>query len=173
VFTPAERAALAASTAPDRLAAELWAGKEAGYKLASRLAPATVWSPRRFDVSLAGPGCGRVAHAGRGFALRLDVDGERVHAVAALDAAALAAVRARVAALPAPGVDPSAAVRTLVRREAGGWLGAPPGALRVERRARIPWLLLAGAAAPLPLSLSHHGRFVAFACMLPAGGRRA
>jgi len=122
-------------------------------------------------VSLDGLAAGRVEHAGRKLALRLDMDAERVHAVAALDAAVLDAARARVAALPAPGADPGAAVRALVRRELAGRLGTPPGALRVERCGRVPWLWLAGAAAPLPLSLSHHGRFVSFACMLPAGGR--
>jgi hypothetical protein len=44
-------------------------------------------------------------------------------------------------------------------------LGLAAGEMRVERRGRIPRLLLPGAGA-LDLSLSHHGRLVSFACEL-------
>jgi hypothetical protein len=173
VFTRAEQNALRAAADPHALAAALWAAKEAGYKLARKRAPATVFAPRHFEVWLEAPDRGWVEHAGLELPLRLDADAERVHAIAAESGTALAGVRAGIAALPAPDIDPSGAVRALVQRDVAAKLGAAPDALRIERRGRVPWLWPPGAAAPLQLSLSHHGRYVAFACMLPPGGRRA
>jgi hypothetical protein len=68
-----------------------------------------------------------------------------------------------VAELRAPDADPSAEVRRLAREELAALLGAEPGALEIARRERIPVLRLAGRDAPFDLSLSHHGRFVAYA----------
>jgi len=163
VFAPAEHRALRESAAPNALRWTLWAAKEAAYKVAKKLDDATVWSPLRFVVSLDGACGGTVEHAGRQIPVRVEADGERVHAVATDRAEALAGVRSRVAELRAEDADPSAAVRSLAREELAPLLGAPPGALEFARRGRIPLLRLAGRAAPFDLSLSHHGRFVAYA----------
>jgi hypothetical protein len=42
--------------------------------------------------------------------------------------------------------------------------------LRIVRQERIPRLQLRGAPLPIDLSLSHHGRFVAFAALMPFRG---
>jgi phosphopantetheinyl transferase len=163
VFAPSEHRALRESAEPNALRWALWAAKEAAYKVAKKLDAATVWSPLRFVVSL-GPGrAGSVEHAGRTIPVRIDADAERVHAVASDRAEALAGVRSRVAELPAPDADPSLAVRELAREELAPLLDAEPGALEIARRERIPVLRLGGRDAPFDLSLSHHGRFVAYA----------
>lgn len=163
VFAPSEHRALRESAAPDALRWTLWAAKEAAYKVAKKLDDATVWSPLRFVVSLDGAAGGSVEHGGRRIPVRVEADAERVHAVAIDRAERLPTVRARVAELPAQGADPSAEVRRLAREELAAVLGAEAGALEIGRRDRIPVLRLAGRDAPFDLSLSHHGRFVAYA----------
>jgi phosphopantetheinyl transferase len=168
VFAPAEHRALRESAAPNPLRWAFWAAKEAAYKVAKKLDGATVWSPLRFVVHLE-RGLerdleGAVEHAGREIPVRVEADAERVHAIATDAREAFARIRARVAELPAPGADPSAAVRALARADLAPLLGTSPEALEIGRRGRIPVLCVAGSEAPLDLSLSHHGRFVAWAC---------
>jgi phosphopantetheinyl transferase len=162
VFAPSEHRALRESPEPNALRWTFWAAKEAAYKVAKKLDAATIWSPLRFVVRLESGGDGRVEHAGRCIPVRVDADGERVHAVAIDRAEALPGVCARVAVL-SEDADPSAAVRRLAREELAPLLGAAPGALEIARRERIPVLRLGGRDAPFDLSLSHHGRFVAYA----------
>jgi phosphopantetheinyl transferase (holo-ACP synthase) len=168
VFAPAEHRALRESEAPNPLRWAFWAAKEAAYKVAKKLDDATVWSPLRFVVHLeSGPERGlegAVEHAGREIPVRVEADAERVHAIATDVRGAFARIRARVAELPEPGANPSAAVRALARADLAPLLGAAPEALEFARRGRIPVLRVAGGEAPLDLSLSHHGRFVAWAC---------
>jgi phosphopantetheinyl transferase (holo-ACP synthase) len=165
VFAAAERVALCTSGAPDRLRWILWAAKEAAYKAARRLDPRLVFSPSRFVVTLDADLSGHVEHASRRFALWVDADGKRVHAVAAATGVPLAAVRAGVVPLtgaPQEG-GASAAARGLALRAAAALLGEPPEALAVLREHRMPQLVRRGRPAGLVLSLSHHGRFAAFA----------
>jgi hypothetical protein len=163
VFAPSEHRALRESTEPDALRWALWAAKEAAYKVAKKLDDGAVWSPVRFVVSI-GPGCeGSVEHAGRRIPVQVESDGERVHAVASDGAGSLAKVQSRVAELPAPEADPSAAVRALACEELAPLLGTSATALEITRRGRIPVLRIGGRDAPYDLSLSHHGRFVAYA----------
>jgi len=169
VFAPAEHRALRESEAPNPLRWAFWAAKEAAYKVAKKLDDATVWSPLRFVVHLES-GLGTVEHAGREIPVRVEADAERVHAIATDGAGGFARIRACVAELPAPDANPSEAVRALARADLAELLGAAPGTLEFARRGRIPVLRIAGGEAPLDLSLSHHGRFVAWACE-PLPGR--
>jgi hypothetical protein len=50
-------------------------------------------------------------------------------------------------------------------------LGVDPETFTVERRGRIPFVVAAGSAAPIDLSLSHHGRVVGFAALVAPRGR--
>jgi hypothetical protein len=172
VFTPQERAALAASTAPNRLRWALWAAKEAGYKLARKLDPKTPFSPRRFAVRLDALLGGRVEWPGGAARVEVRARGEALHATAT-DGAAAARRLVRGVALLDAGGDPSRAARELALRRTAERLGLAPAELRVEQRGRIP--CLRRGARRLDLSLSHHGRLVAFACdpgALFAGKRR-
>src|SRR5262249_23637515 len=148
---------------PNALRWELWAAKEAAYKVVKKLDEEAVWSPLRFVVSFERAGAGAVEHGGRRIPVRVEADAERVHAVASDREDAWEHVRSRVAQLPAPDADASAAVRALARQDLAPLLGAVAGSLEIARRGRIPVLRLGGRDAPFDLSLSHHGRFVAYA----------
>jgi hypothetical protein len=63
--------------------------------------------------------------------------------------------------------DPSAAVRRFALSSLAASLRVAISKLRIERIGRIPQLILAGRAAPVPLSLSHHGSYAGFACHDP------
>jgi phosphopantetheinyl transferase (holo-ACP synthase) len=165
VFSERERA-LIAGDGTQRVRWVLWAAKEAAYKAAKKLDPAVVWAPSRFEVSLESRERGRVRHDGRDFALRVDETGDFVHALA--QAGALVGEPSSGVAELASG-DASAAARALAVRALAAQLDVAPERLSVVKRGRIPVLCADGAPARADLSLSHHGRFVAFACELAAG----
>ena len=163
VFAPAEHRALRESDDPNPLRWSFWAAKEAAYKVAKKLAAEAVWSPLRFVVSFEHGLEGTVEYDGVRIPVRVERDAERVHALAADRAESFARLRSCVATLESPGADPSAAVRALAREQVAKLLGVGADRLEIARRGRIPVLRLDGHDAPFDLSLSHHGRFVAFA----------
>jgi hypothetical protein len=167
VFCPAEREALDASRSRHLMHWALWAAKESAYKARKRLEPETVFSPREFEVELSplpatvGVAVGRVAHRGEVFELEVYLDGASVHAVAKSTDAAGARVLWKVeSALGDPGV----AARRLAATAIGSTLGLGPADLKIVDRP--PVALHGGRRLDVGLSLSHHGRFVAFACTL-------
>ena len=91
---------------------------------------------------------------------------EHLHAVARGAADPPAAVHSAVARLPALATG-SEAVRQLAIARLSRLLAVAPEELAIRREGRIPALWLRGCRSPADLSLSHHGRFVAFACRLP------
>ncbi len=174
VFRAAERDLLAASRSRHALHWALWAAKESAYKALKRLEPATVWSPKEFEVQLsslppagaAGVAAGRVRHRGHLLDLEVHLDGASVHAVARIGDAAGVEVLWKVQ--PTQG-DPGLAVRQLATAAIGSALGLDPAGLRIT--GRPPVATSPGGRLAVGVSLSHHGRFVGFACRL--AGRRA
>jgi phosphopantetheinyl transferase (holo-ACP synthase) len=169
VFAPSELAALARSRDRRTLRWILWSAKEATYKAAKRRAPGTVFSPRRFVVTFTGRTTGRVAHGADRYDLTLDVDAERVHAIARVPGrpgVLLAAVGVAGAGGAATPPEASAAVRALAAERVARALGLAPASLAVERDGRLPRLAHGSRTISAELSLSHHGRFVSFACLL-------
>jgi phosphopantetheinyl transferase (holo-ACP synthase) len=167
VFAPNELAALARSGDPRSLRWILWSAKEAAYKAAKRRAPGAVFSPRRFVVTFTGGTTGRVAHGADRYDLTIDADAERVHAIARVPGRPgllLAAVAEAGGAATPP--HASAAVRALAAERVAGALGLAPASLAVERDGRLPRLARGSRTISAALSLSHHGRFVSFACLL-------
>jgi phosphopantetheinyl transferase (holo-ACP synthase) len=181
VFAESERAALEragggpgegpeARSERRRLAWALWAAKESAYKAVKRRDPRTVFAPASFVVELSDlpPGegvvAGRVRHSGERLAVAVRLAGDYVHAVAASGTAA-SPVRAAVERAVE---DASGAARRLAIAHVGRALGIPPDTLAVA--GRPPVLRRHGRPLDACLSLSHHGRFVAFACAGPQGG---
>jgi phosphopantetheinyl transferase (holo-ACP synthase) len=160
VFTPAERVLLAADPA---LCGVLWAAKESAYKAARKADPATVFSPSAFLVALDRRERARVTVGERRFVVDLLRTAEYVHAVARAAEDAPTAAFAAVGAVPA-GASDSAAVRRLAVDTLERALDMD--GLAIGRDGRIPLLLRHGRPMPADLSLSHHGRFAAFACRL-------
>jgi hypothetical protein len=169
VFCAAERAALEASRSRHRLHWALWAAKESAYKARKRLEPEAVFSPKEFEVELSplptagggGVAVGWVFHRGDVFELEVRLDGASVHAVATSEDEAGARVLLRVERALC---DPGVAARRLAATAIGSALGLDPAGLRIVRRppVAIDW----GRRIEVGVSLSHHGRFVAFACTL-------
>lgn len=168
VFSAGEQLALAASAVPNRLRWSLWAAKEAAYKAWRRLEPTLTFLPARFHSRLDGEGCGVVTHEGRVVPVRIDLEGDLIHAVAG-DwnvgglVAAVAQIPRQIGA-QVPG--PRQLVRQLAVARLSHRLGVAREALHIEREGRIPRLWIGDNPANVDLSLSHHGRFVAFACRL-------
>lgn len=180
VFAPEERRRIAAAGPELPLRWILWTAKEAAYKLARRRDPACVFSPIRFVVALdtapyAAPDTrpdarleGRVRHSGEAYPLRVTLNGDCVHAVVTAPGRTFASVAASSHRLGDTEVvaGPSRAVRAFALSDLAPQLGVDTASLSIHSRDRIPRLQVsAGPAAAL--SLSHHGRFVAYACALP------
>lgn len=183
VFTDAERAFIGASCDPGLCRWQLWAAKESAYKALKRVRPATVFSPRRFEVCVdepsgSGQGLPRRASArvvakgapasserGMAFAVEIEWNADRVHAVAYREHEI--APHFEVAMLPiasgASDVSPSAFVRRRLIRRLAAALGVGAARVRLDRRARVPVVTLDGRECDIEASLSHHGRFVACA----------
>lgn len=163
-FCAEERARLDAAPDRARLRWALWAAKEAAYKAARRLDPALPFHPRRFAVD-----GDAVWYAGRRFRVRVHESGAALHAVAVADGCDLERATAGVVEL-GPGSSPGAVARASALAAAARRLRVPRSALAIGRAGRLPLLLRDGAPCAALLSLSHHGRFAAFA-LSPAGGR--
>ncbi|MBI5505350.1 MAG: 4-phosphopantetheinyl transferase family protein [Deltaproteobacteria bacterium] len=176
VFCPSELALLSGSTEPDRTRWVLWAAKESAYKAARRLDPRTVFSPPRFVVELHGYDSATVTAGGRYFSVDLVATCDYVHAVAYTGGASAAHSCIAVARLSVnargQGPDrPSAAARKIALETLTRVLRVAPAELTIccdGRDRRIPALCLGANRGLTALSLSHHGRFVAFACALPS-----
>jgi hypothetical protein len=166
VFTPAEREALEASRERPVLHWALWAAKESAYKALARVEPRTVFAPRAFEVELPAPprdgvpAAGRVRHGGRSFALEVCRRGDALHAVAWDEESKGPGDGALLWQVAIADGEPGAAARRLGARAIGVML---PGHESIRIVGRPP--LAVGATGPLDLvvSLSHHGRFAAFA----------
>jgi 4'-phosphopantetheinyl transferase superfamily len=170
VFSEAEFEALAATRNADakrRLRWTLWAAKEAGYKALHRLDPSAVFSPRRFEVTLGASALGSIAHGTWRFELVVRRTGDALHAVAQFAQDATTRVVSDVAEQEHAGGNESVAVRHLACRSLAPRLGLDPLRIGFGRARRMPTLLVDGEPIGATLSLSHHGRFLAFACRLP------
>ena len=109
-----------------------------------------------------GVALGRVVHRGDVFALEVRVDGAAVHAVATSEKDGAGRVRSRVERARC---EPGVAARRLAATAIGSALGLDPDGLRIVDRP--PVAMHGSRRLDVGLSLSHHGRFVAFACTLP------
>jgi phosphopantetheinyl transferase (holo-ACP synthase) len=162
-----ERRALAVSREPGALLWSFFAAKEAAFKLACKLGPRPVFAHRRFVVART---LASVRHEGRAFRLWVERVGERVHAVAWTGGDRPLAIVAKVD----PAGDMSAAARRLLAASLGRRLRCSPAMLAVVRDAEPeswddlgpPRLLRCGLPVETDVSLSHDGRFVAFAACL-------
>jgi hypothetical protein len=171
VFTAAERSLLEASADRQRLHWALWAAKESAYKALKQLEPTLAFSPRRLEValdaeSLLAGGCatGTVGCGELGVDVGIRLGAGSVHAIARGPRCADARV---LSAVDQAGSDASLAVRRLATSaiaaamsvdDAALWIGGLP-----------PHVAFRGSRLAVALSLSHHGRFVAFAAALPPG----
>jgi len=184
VFTVEEQAFIAGSARPDALLWALWAAKEAAYKALSRGNPAVCSIPRQYRVvpdkgHAAGTAAlltGKVITPGGELALRVALTADWVHALAAGSEAALDRLCRRLEDLDGAG-DPPAFVRKVLLREIARFLGCAACDLSVIKDPGgpgAPRVLFRGRVLAAEVSLSHDGRFAAFAfdpaTLIPATG---
>jgi phosphopantetheinyl transferase (holo-ACP synthase) len=162
VFAEPERRAIETSGDPHATRQMLWAAKESAYKAARRRDPNTVFSPLRFEVDLGADGRGVVRHAGELFQVEVTRSGDCIHAIACCDTEPS---RIQRGVANTTGRNASAAVRVLALADLSNTLGVPTDDLSIERRGRIPELCFRGALVGAPLTLSHHGRYAAYAAL--------
>jgi phosphopantetheinyl transferase (holo-ACP synthase) len=164
VFDDVERAMLAPGAEGERRRWWLWAAKESAYKAARKEDPRTVFAPRRFVVRPADRGLALVRVGDRDFQVEVQSDGEHVHAVARRAGDPGTMVWAAAAALSPSDATASVAVRQFAVATLAARLGVAPDDLAIRSEGRIPVLWQRGRRTAADLSLSHHGRFVAFCC---------
>jgi phosphopantetheinyl transferase (holo-ACP synthase) len=179
VFDERERSAIAADGDGEARRWAHWAAKESAYKVAKRADPETVFSPVKFVVTLDGAfesgrdGAlhGFVRHGHARFPVLVERRGDCIHAVAAAPGGRPAELLAGVGPMQG-GADlgsPSRAVRRLAIRDLAPRLAVDANDLVVRSDERIPMLQHRDGREAAKLSLSHHGRFVAWACGAPDG----
>ncbi len=178
VFSFDEREALSDSASAHELRWTLWAAKESAYKVAKKLDPAVRFLPRDFVVRRITEGRAVVMHETGPFDVQLDRTDEWVHAVATVSAASAPSTRRPISGgverLKAPGTDPSQVVRELACEAFGSCMNLPPGQVQIAADQGIPVAFWRNWRLPVDLSLSHHGRFVAWAwgeCAIPGDQR--
>jgi len=180
VFDSAEQRDIGVAASPHRMRWALWAAKESAYKVARKMDPRVVFSPRAFSVRLPGseigPGRALVAevrHAVGLFHVDLRSTDDWLHAVATVSGRGRDAVHWSVQAVRAlPGGLASAAVhreaservRRLARSTLASALALVPSDIVIAAAAkRAPHVWWRGHSLGVDLSLSHHGRYVACA----------
>ena len=194
VFAPFERDHIARSRNPDRTLWLTWAAKESAYKVVTKLrGAAPVFGHAAFEVTEQDSGSGYVKYDG----LRIpfldysESRAEHVH-VLAWSGESGSDLRASVTRLPReeaprerfsdrelPALysEASAWVRLLARDHVSQLVGVDDSALEIVcAEGRIgrspPQLWVRGRRSHLDVSLSHHGRFLAWAVADPGGVRR-
>lgn len=169
VFAANELAALASSAAPDRLRWVFWAAKEAAYKVARKQDPQCVFSPVRFLVTLSGVSRGVVEFGQARYPVRVEGSNDAVHVVATHACVPAKRIVLGMRKLSPEALRdasaPSRAVRELAVSRVGGFWN-DGGVVTVVQDGRVPMLERDGVRVAADLSLSHHGRWVAFACEL-------
>ncbi|MCH8083489.1 MAG: 4'-phosphopantetheinyl transferase superfamily protein [Myxococcales bacterium] len=142
----------------------LWSAKEAAYKAARRENAGVVFSPARFVVNLDRSLRGSVSLGIHRWPVRVQIDGDCVHAVVSENESFAGTLSGACRLSAAELRDPSQAVRRFAVASIAAQLGVATSDLRIEKTNRIPELIVAGGAAPVALSLSHHGAYAGFAC---------
>lgn len=169
VFTSGERSQIERSPSGHETRWMLWACKEAAYKLSKRQDHETIFSPFAFEVSIEEPQRAMISFRGQRICACLSRLGDAVHAVAALTQADLLRVVAEVAAHPS---EQSRVVRDLVRKRVAALHAISPDDVTIiDGPDRVPGIRLRGKLHKEAISLSHHGRYVAFAWVPPMGIR--
>ncbi|MCA9323317.1 MAG: 4-phosphopantetheinyl transferase family protein [Planctomycetes bacterium] len=163
VFGAAERDLIRRSSSPDHMRWKLWSAKEAAFKVLRRMDPAIGFLSGNIQVDAVEESRAMVRAPGQALALRWIETDDYVHALAIPDTLVSHCVIG--IALKGDG-DESSAVRNLAMTALDESTGLQ-GPWRIHRGAdRIPWGRCRSGRS-LPLSFSHHGRFVACAFAIP------
>ncbi len=166
VFTDDELQLIKGDRRPNERRWMLWACKESAYKLVKRRNPATVFSPRAFEVGVDCSQTVRVDHRGESVSLVITRHGDAIHAVATWEQQDHLRIISEVGTTVS---DPSDAVRRLARQRLARAFRCTPAEIEISSGFDdIPRIRVGGRESVGFLSFSHHGRFVAFAYCPPS-----
>lgn len=166
VFTVDELRLIHTRRSSNQMRWMLWACKESAFKLVKRRRPSTVFSPRAFEVEINGSGTAWAHHHGSTVDIKIARHGGAIHAVAAWNRDEGHRIISGVGKSRA---NPSDAVRELACQHLARVFSCRSAEIEIASGPdRIPKLLVGGRESQRFISLSHHGRFVAFACSLVA-----
>ncbi len=192
VLTKAEKGVLRQCWDPDRFLWAFWAAKETAFKAVSKTVPKISASPKRYPVVWdrikeigncedggsetgtceAGIYEGVVETPARPVAVRAFLSSSHVHCVGATGGAkGLDDLCFGDARIDSKGIKPSPAkqsqrVRKMARENLAGVLDLLPGDIRIRRNRKNPGpprVYINQRKTDISISLSHHGRFAAFA----------
>ena len=185
VLTPRERQALLNCDNPDNLLQVFWAAKEAAYKVTVKHCPRVSSAPRRYDVCLDTPECGRDL---RGWVktpsglvhIAARQNPEFVHCVGTETVLADKTVVCAVETNddhPQPDFcrcseSQSRMVRASARIKIAALLSLSENAVTItkphqEKRSLFPEVYVKGEKTNISISFSHDGRFIAYALLFP------
>lgn len=178
VLTPGEQEAIRRSAHPDALLWAFWAAKEAAYKAVSKAAPGVSSAPRRYRVTIDlqkwPDTASGLVKTPRGTALiRIFYRQDCVHCIASAGSSPDFSDIISGLKQIAPGKGPvsvreSAAARNAAGARIASFLGINPDDIRILRETGPrgqgpPMVHIKGKRAPIDISLSHDGRFAAYA----------
>jgi phosphopantetheinyl transferase (holo-ACP synthase) len=176
VFTPGERHKILESGDPDRMLWSLWAGKETAYKAVRRYVPSVSSAPGRYEVHLPdegshGPESGTVDTPSGPVSVRFCITNDYIHCLGAATDKEVDAVIREVRKIPRTFFSPdheSDFVREIAKRSIAGYVCEPPEAVDIFRPKGCrglapPVVQIAGCTSAVTLSMSHDGRYAAFA----------
>jgi len=162
VFNATERAELARAADRHRLRWTFWAAKEAAFKWLRRHEGRAIFAPRRFAVVLDSIERGSVQAASFRLPFQAQQASEFVHVVVKDPNCPAEQIASRVEPI-GHAASPSVFVRQLAKTFVSQRLGLDASQLDFLHASKIPRLVCASGPVEVALSLSHHGRFAAFA----------
>ncbi len=176
VFTPGERQKILESSDPDRMLWSLWTGKETAYKALRRYVPSVSPAPARYEVHLPdegshGPESGTVDTPLGTLSVRFLITNDYIHCLGAATDKVIDDVIWNVRNIPLTCFSPhdeSDFVREIAKRSIAGYVCEPPEAVGIFRPKGCeglapPEVRIAGSTSAVTLSMSHDGRYAAFA----------
>ncbi len=181
VFNVGELKLIAASIRPDSFLWAIWAAKEAAYKAISRSDPAVCSIPKKYPVIIETESVGPISICLKGIltslngkvktprgelTVHISMDEDMVYALAARTAEALTRIVSRVERVDAAKDDLSDVARKFLLEEIAQRLDCRTDDLSIVKEKRgpgAPFIVFRGNQLPAEISLSHDGRFVAFA----------
>jgi phosphopantetheine--protein transferase-like protein len=181
VFNDEELSAIAGSDRPDSILWAIWAAKEAAYKAVSRGNPSVCSIPKKYPVFIEPPFMrllsippvstetlldGKVKAPLCELTVRISIVEDSVHAVAVQAPEALRRIISRVKRMDSVKDDSSEIARKILLEEIKVRLGCHTDDLSIVKEKRgpgVPFVFFRGRQIPAEISLSHDGRFVAFA----------
>lgn len=174
VFNDQELALIAGSASPDTVLWTLWAAKEAAYKAVSRGEPSVCSIPKKYPVTLETsthqklfPSLnGKVKTPHGDVCVRIHIHHAFLQALAAGTTEELSRIVARVEAASEHAHDLPRFARKILLEEIAGRLACPVEELAILKEVVRPWppyVTRLGVCLPITISLSHDGRYAAFA----------